>query len=429
MEYSSMSERILRSLENIIKHDFELADFSIVPTEDNTKNKSPVLYESHHLGLESWCIKYVYQYVCSELFKVRKNLAEKKIGYLIRDNLNYLLMGGLLINPDINTFWNMRRELVESDILSIEEELKFCKLVLTRKHKSNEAFSYRRWLLKRILEKMSKNGIVPSINILQNELSVSELAATGSQNNYHAWTHRIWCMEHFVPFFPHILTQELEFSERWISEHVSENTGYHYRQFLIKLLKNQRDIPLLMPYFNEVITKLNLLNDGEPSQLLILLLGKPLKNKSLEDISKHINVIVLLLYELFVVIENINNVYTEHESLWLHRRFILFSLIQLANEYFGENSKITKKITFNNTTSQMYNKNFINFVVNDNSGEKQAKIFKTQPSKFESSNLYRVLSNCEKEFISKNTGQSLLQIDLARRYEKWLKLIVGFDLT
>lgn len=100
-------------------------DFTIIPTDDNTRNKSPVLYEDHHLALESWCIKYVYEYACSKLMKVRKSLADRKISYSIKDDLNYLIVGALFINPDVATFWNMRRELVEEEILNCEQELLF----------------------------------------------------------------------------------------------------------------------------------------------------------------------------------------------------------------------------------------------------------------------------------------------------------------
>jgi len=88
-------------------------------------NKSPVLYENHHLGLESWCIKYVYEYVCSQLLSSQQNSTQKRISCSQRDSLEYLIKGGLLINPDVTTFWNMRRQLVEMDALQYENELLF----------------------------------------------------------------------------------------------------------------------------------------------------------------------------------------------------------------------------------------------------------------------------------------------------------------
>lgn len=100
-------------------------EFIIIPTEDNTKNKSPVLYEQHSIGLESWCVKHVYQYACSTLFEHRKALSTRKLPYHKMEELNPVLNGAILINPDTGTFWNMKRELVERDLLSVEDELYF----------------------------------------------------------------------------------------------------------------------------------------------------------------------------------------------------------------------------------------------------------------------------------------------------------------
>jgi len=429
MDYSSKSEKILRSIENIVKSDPDLEDFTIIPTEANTQNKTPVLYEEHHLGLESWCIKYVYQYICSELFNVRKSLAQLKMVRSKRENLNYLLMGGLFINPDVATFWNMRRELLEVDTLNYEQELKFSKLVLTRKSKSNEAFSYRRWLLKRIIEKMSKNRVVLPFNLLENELNVCLITANSVQNNYHAWTHRIWCMEQFVLYYPNIVTRELEFSKEWIGQHVSENTGYHYRQFIIDLFKGCQNIPLHTEYFNEVIKQLNILNDGEAVQLIYYLLGTSTRNRPDDYLPQLINYLVLLLYELLVVIENINWTFKEHESLWLHRRYVLSSLFEVSHEYLGESFQVAKNINIPMNSTNANTKNVINLLVNENYGEKQPKMFKSQPNKFESTNLYKILSNTEKKFIGKNSSFSAFRLDLAKKHEKWLKYILGFELT
>lgn len=64
--------------------------------------------------------------------------------------------------------------------------------MLTHKSKSNEAFSYRRWLLKRILSKISENDLQAPLSLLQNELMVVHMASEKCPNNYHSWNHRIW---------------------------------------------------------------------------------------------------------------------------------------------------------------------------------------------------------------------------------------------
>jgi hypothetical protein len=59
-------------------------------------------------------------------------------------------------------------------------------------------------------------------------------------------------------------------------------------------------------------------------------------------------------------------------------------------------------------------------------GEKQPKLFKSQRNKVESSLLYRTLVKSEADFIKKNSNQSTMfyQHELAKRYEKWLKLVI-----
>lgn len=103
------------------------------------QNKSPIQYVEHHLGIESWCIKFVYQYAHRLIISQRK---QSRIPPTIVKYLNCVI----LINPDVSTFWNLRRMLVERVQLNITQEFQFSSLVLTKKPKSSEAFFYRRWL-------------------------------------------------------------------------------------------------------------------------------------------------------------------------------------------------------------------------------------------------------------------------------------------
>jgi protein prenyltransferase alpha subunit repeat containing protein 1 len=106
------------------------------------ENKSPVIYISHNLGLESWCIKHIYEYAHKVI------LASKQQGmrYLNNPQIVSYLNCVILINPDQATFWNVRRQLFERNKLNITREFQFSAIVLTKKPKCNEAFAYRRWL-------------------------------------------------------------------------------------------------------------------------------------------------------------------------------------------------------------------------------------------------------------------------------------------
>jgi len=62
-----------------------------------------------------------------------------------------LLSGALLLNPDVTTFWNMRRELLQAGRLDLQGELHFTAVLLSRKPKCAEAFSHRKWVVRRLL--------------------------------------------------------------------------------------------------------------------------------------------------------------------------------------------------------------------------------------------------------------------------------------
>lgn len=419
-EEHSMSNRIISTLDGILKNDIELYDFTIVTTEANIKNKSPVLYESHSLGLESWCIKSVYQHASNVLFNRRKRLKYRKLSYDKMDSLNSFLNSALLINPDVGTFWNMKRELIEYDILSIDNELRFSRIVLTHKSKSNETFAYRRWLIRKILDKLSRNKLQIPENILQTEFAITHLAAEKSKNNYHSWNHRIWCIEQFASVcanISNVLDLELKYSQEWITKHVSECSGYHYRQYLIMFLRDCSEIDSIIEfYYNFTLNKLELVKENEYRNLLSYLLDKPNKKRILEESSSYINYICVLLYDLIVLFQEINHLFFGHESLYYHRRFLIFHLLRVPFEYFAIEypaPKVTvtninlwnENITKSNNTTYISGNNYLK-KFNDNFGNCA---------------LIEIIASNENRFISNQNNY------LTEEYQKWLKNIIGFE--
>lgn len=109
-----------------------------------------MVHVDHNLGLESWCAQHVYDHAHRILISHRKQTMQQQLRTLQQqqqsDSLAKYLNVALLINPDVTTFWHIRRQLVQKNRLSINKELQFSALVLSIKPKSNEAFAYRRWL-------------------------------------------------------------------------------------------------------------------------------------------------------------------------------------------------------------------------------------------------------------------------------------------
>nr|CAD7255862.1 unnamed protein product [Timema shepardi] len=129
--------------------------------------------------------------------------------------LSRLLCGTLLLNPDISTFWGMRRELVQSGTLSGHSELHYTTVLLSRKPKCSEAFAHHGkghepyalaspapWHQVDTKLTSAESYVFPNstdVNeLLEEELRVSQYAADRYPNNYYAWSHRMWCVGHLV---------------------------------------------------------------------------------------------------------------------------------------------------------------------------------------------------------------------------------------
>lgn len=214
--------------------------------ESQTKNKTPVVHVMNHLGLESWCIRLVYHHAHQIILAAVKKhpsdgggggsggdspLAHHKpaittatttpgMPHPFNHTLVKYLNFALLINPDVTTFWNARRRLLQKDRLDIGREFKFSAIVLSKKPKSNEAFSYRRWLY----SFQSHESIDWT-----RELSLTERCSAKSLSNYQAWSHRQWALQK-APF---LLQYELATTERFIRKHIGDYSCYSHRQFVL----------------------------------------------------------------------------------------------------------------------------------------------------------------------------------------------------
>ncbi|KAL1117819.1 hypothetical protein AAG570_004134, partial [Ranatra chinensis] len=277
--------------------------FEIVPVALN-ENKSPVIHSEHWLGLQSWCVPHVYCNAYNRIMAIRQNNRRKEDHAII----NRLLMGVLMINPNITTFWNMRKDQMESDKLDPDFELRFTALALSWKPNCADIFAHRKWIIQRLL----KGGRVES-ELLDGEMAVCELAADHYSNNYHAWTHRLWSLQRSLDSCDErqrsvLLEREWEWSEHWVSRHVSDHSGLHYRQRLLSILQSA----------------------GIPSGI-----GDKLTDVTFGRTSSPSVDVTLAFSELRLVSDLIRN-FPGHEALWVHRRFVLASLRRYLSPPPGE---------------------------------------------------------------------------------------------
>ncbi|XP_058130126.1 protein prenyltransferase alpha subunit repeat-containing protein 1 [Anopheles ziemanni] len=249
-EDAAFCEKIINEIDAVFVRDPELIGFEIIPMPLN-QNKSPVIHVEHNLGLQSWCVEFIYAYAHRLILQYRNEwlasnalpvscgtgcwmASEKgKLGGCLHSGgsggnagngasvpiIKYLNCA-ILINPDVATFWNLRRQLFAKNRLDISREFHFSALVLSKKPKSNEAFAYRRWLY--LFQ--SYDAIDWSF-----EISLCEKSADKSNTNYHAWCHRQWVLMKA----PQLLKYEVYKTEKFIRKHIHDYSCYNHRQFVL----------------------------------------------------------------------------------------------------------------------------------------------------------------------------------------------------
>ncbi|KAL6740382.1 hypothetical protein Aduo_013741 [Ancylostoma duodenale] len=180
---------------------------------------------------------------------VRDRIFEKRAKGELDDEMLSLTQRLLEKNPDIYTFWNIRRDTIEKKIAAWKEcqsttedeeckescgkkienllngELFLTQSCLEANHKSYSAWFHRGWALQRL-----KN---PDI---KRELALCEKALKMDCRNFHTWDHR-----RVVAKLANLgQAEELEFSNKLIGENFSNYSAWHYRAVLLPKIQNSK---------------------------------------------------------------------------------------------------------------------------------------------------------------------------------------------
>ncbi|XP_036383094.1 protein prenyltransferase alpha subunit repeat-containing protein 1 [Megalops cyprinoides] len=242
-EVDVLVQRVVKDINNAFKKNPNINEIGLIPCPEARYNRSPIVLVENNLGVESWCVKFLLPYVHNKLLLYRQRKQ-----WLDRDALVDITCTLLLLNPDFTTAWNVRKELVQCGVLNPERDLYLGKLALTKFPKSPETWIHRRWVLQQVLRECCPQGEAergegegtPQAErlqrILQEEMKVCTEAAGRYPSNYNAWSHRIWVLQNMAKGNLKILHDELSSMKLWVSMHVSDHSGFHYRQFLLKSL-------------------------------------------------------------------------------------------------------------------------------------------------------------------------------------------------
>lgn len=81
------------------------------------------------------------------LISLKNRIYSPVIFIIDLENQKAFLSTALLLNCNVKTFWNMRRELVLRNELDVSIELRYINLVLSYWRKGETPMNYRKWLL------------------------------------------------------------------------------------------------------------------------------------------------------------------------------------------------------------------------------------------------------------------------------------------
>ncbi|XP_078106079.1 protein prenyltransferase alpha subunit repeat-containing protein 1 isoform X2 [Sander vitreus] len=249
-EVDVLVQRVVKDITNAFKRNPNIDEIGVIPCPEARYNRSPIVLVENKLGVESWCVKFLLPYVHNKLLLYRQ-----RKHWLEREALADITCTLLLLNPDFTTAWNVRKELMQCGVLNPEKDLYLGKLALTKFPKSPETWIHRRWVLQQILRQCSAVGRKHHqgeaeqadaersqqlsdhlARTLHQEMKVCSDAACRYPSNYNAWSHRIWVLQHMAKGNVKVFHDELSSMRLWVSMHVSDHSGFHYRQFLLKEL-------------------------------------------------------------------------------------------------------------------------------------------------------------------------------------------------
>ncbi|XP_075684074.1 protein prenyltransferase alpha subunit repeat-containing protein 1 [Rhinoderma darwinii] len=311
-EVEVLVQRVVKDITGAFRRNPNIDEIGLIPCPEAKLNRSPIVLVENKLGVESWCIKFLLPYVHNKLLLYR----QKKL-WLNRDELIDVTCTLLLLNPDFTTAWNVRKELIQSGAINPVKDLQLGKLALTKFPKSPETWIHRRWILQHLLQDhispsvVNKEASCQSLTeqlqgIVHEEMNVCCEAAGRYPSNYNSWSHRIWVLQHLGKLNVKLLIDELSSTKHWVSMHVSDHSGFHYRQFLLKSLLARAQIDCENSASSASLPR----EEDAPRPDLCLLIKEEL------ELSRDL-------------IES----YPGHEALWCHRRHVLRLVHQLHNEH------------------------------------------------------------------------------------------------
>lgn len=184
------------------------------------------------------------------------------------------------------------------------------------------------------------------------------MAAELYSNNYHAWNHRIWCLTQ-SPTQPDaslmIHINEWHKSHKWITNHVSDHSGFQYRQHLLVTLMKiitdnsslvKKSIPELLEVLNFYLqlffSPTDMSRQTNNGHEITKVTRKIIQESFVECKYIHLDSVILaLIISELILNTDLIVTFPGHEAIWSHRRFILYTFQKYLFDMKNQNEKKT----------------------------------------------------------------------------------------
>ncbi|KAM4578257.1 protein prenyltransferase alpha subunit repeat-containing protein 1 isoform 1-T1 [Fundulus diaphanus] len=333
-EVDVLVQRVVKDISSAFKRHPNIDEIGLIQCPEARYNRSPIVLVENKLGVESWCVKFLLPYVHNKLLLYRQ-----RKHWLDREALVDITCTLLLLNPDFTTAWNVRKELLQCGALNPERDLYLSKLALTKFPKSPETWIHRRWVLQHILDQFSSVAQMTEqpvesehpdaertlllsnhLNrLIHQEMKVCSDAACRYPSNYNAWSHRIWVLQHMAKGNIKVFHDELSSVHPWVSMHVSDHSGFHYCQFLLKELitefsqssSSASTIFGSSQHWTSTVPSSSHLANGE-------------RSLDYSPSGERFATVLQLFYQETELCSDLIQTFPGHETLWSHRRHVYY---------------------------------------------------------------------------------------------------------
>lgn len=225
---------------------------------DLTPSKEFYMFQENCLVLNKIYLKFVYKHLRDQFLSRLNNQFDQ--------NVITLLI--LLINPQLQSAWYVRKELLSHTIeaQAFQHELRLNKILLVKHFKSEHAYMHRRWLIKRLLK--SDQSIVLNKQFLLNEIDFIYKISFKIKSNYYCWSYINYFLIQYFNFYANLFdskSDKVEFMNKLLNTHqknvlelnVSDNCVFNYRLNLLNLIiSNENSIK-----FNLIVNEFLIVDD------------------------------------------------------------------------------------------------------------------------------------------------------------------------